>query len=326
MARSSSSSKSPGRAGVKSPIVEQLHALEGDGAAQAALAVTILGGQYGKDVMQAALAVLAENPDGAAREPILRLFARYSADKGVRDQGAYFRRSLLDALRPVAERADADLLAQAAASYEFWPPDFAEDAVLLRTSALVVLAGIDDEQARFHAARLLVDPYVQPMSGEPALTAARVLGVLGEQTVLWSYIFAEDPPRFPEVTAECLRQLVSLPEGLLHALLERYAQKAPAAVLLGLVDLLIGHQTGPHGRDFLRRQLQETRDADIYRYLAMSMVASGKQPLLDDLLDLAKATQDRRKLAVLAEAFDLLGHQPQFRTASADIKRRIALK
>jgi xanthosine utilization system XapX-like protein len=326
MARTSSSPKPSSRAGAKSPVVEQLHALEGDGAAQGAFAATLLAGQYGKDVMQAALAVLAENPDPAAREPILSLFARYSADKGVRDQGAYFRRGLLDALRPVAERADAELLAQAACRYEYWPPDFAEDAVLLRTSALVALAGVDEDLARFHAARLLVDPYVQPMSGEPALTAARVLGVLGEQTVLWSYIFAEDPPRFPEVTAECLRQLVALPEGLLNALLDRYTQKPPAAVLLGLVDLLIGHQTGPHGRDFLRRQLLETRDADIYRYLAMSMVASGKQPLLDDLLDLAKVTQDRRKLAVLAEAFDLLAHQPQFRTASADIKRRIALK
>ncbi len=241
----------------------------------------------------------------------------------MRDQGAYFRRSLLDALRPLAVRADADLLAQAAASYEFWPPDFAEDAVLLRASALVALAEVDEELARFHAARLLVDPYVQPMSGEPATTAARVLGILGEQTVLWSYIFSQDPPRFPEVTGECVRQLVVLPETLLPALMERYREKPPSSVLLGLVDLLINHHTGPHGREFLTRQLQAARDADIYRYIAMTMVASGKPPLLEDLLAHAKTTQDKRKLAILADAFDLLAHQPQFRSAAADIRRRI---
>jgi hypothetical protein len=150
-----------------------------------------------------------------------------------------------------------------------------------------------------------------------------VLGILGEQTVLWSYVFAQETPHYPEVTGECLRQLVVLPESLLPALLGRYSEKPPSAVLLGLVDLLINHRTGPHGREFLTRQLQTTRDADIYRYIAMTMVASGKPPLLEDLLAAAKTAQDKRKLAILAEAFDLLAHQPQFRTAAADIRRRI---
>jgi hypothetical protein len=315
--------QSAAKSAAKSAIVEQLRALAGDPAAQVAYAAGLLQGQHGKDIMQAALAVLAERPDPAAREPILRLFERYSADKGVRDQGAYFRRNLLEALRPLAVRADSELLAQAASGYEFWPPDFAEDAVLLRSSALVALAQIDEELARFHAARLLVDPYVQPMSGEPAMTAARVLGILGEQTVLWSYIFAQETPAFPEVTAECLRQLMVLPETLLPALIDRYSEKPPPAVLLGLVDLLINHHTGPHGREFLIRQLQTTRDGDIYRYVATTMVASGKPVLLEDLLAAAKTTQDKRKLAILAETFDLLAHQPQFRAAAAQIRRTI---
>ena len=101
---------------IASPVIEQLHALAGSPQQQAAYAVELLAGKHGKDIMQAALAVLADNPDPAAREPILRLYAYYAANKGVRDQGAYFRRSLLDALRPLAVRADAELLAQAAAS------------------------------------------------------------------------------------------------------------------------------------------------------------------------------------------------------------------
>jgi hypothetical protein len=310
----------------KSPVVEQLHALAGEPQRQAAYAAELLAGKHGKDVMQAALAVLADNPDPAARDAILRLYAYYAANKGVRDQGAYFRRALLDALRPIARRADADLLAQAANTYEFWPPDFAEDAVVLRAAGLIALAEVDEETARFHAARLLVDPYVQPMSGEPAASAARVLGALGELTVLWSYVMAEHPPQLAEVVAECLRQLVAVPEPLLAGLIERFGAQAPLASRLGLVHLLIHHAGGPQGRDYLRRQLQETRDSDVYRYIVMSMVASAREPLLADLLESAKTVQNREKLAVLAEAFDLLAHQPQFRAEAQSIKRRLAGK
>jgi hypothetical protein len=308
----------------KSPIIEQLHALAGDPQQQAAYAAGLLEGKHGKDVMQAALTVLAANPLQAARDSILRLYAYYAANKGVRDQGAYFRRALLDALRPIARRADAELLAQAAATYEFWTPDFAEDAVLLRAAALIALAEVDEETARYHAARLLVDPYVQPMSGEPASSAARVLGALGELTVLWSYVMAEHPPQLAEVVAECLRQLTAVPEQLLGSLIERFGPQTALAGRLGLVHLLINHAAGPQGRDYLLRQLQETRDSDVYRYIVMSIVASGREPLLDDLRESARTEQKREKLIVLAEAFDLLAHQPHFRQEADSIKRRLA--
>lgn len=308
----------------KSPVIEQLESLRSDPAQQALYAASLLQGKHGKDVMQAALRVLAENPHREARDDILHLYTYYAANKGVRDQGAYFRRALLDALRPIAKREDAGLFAQAAATYEFWPPDFAEDAVLLRSSALVGLSEVDEEMGRFHAARLLVDPYVQHMSGEPAATAARVLGILGELPVLWSYVMREQPPQLAEVVAECLRQLVALPEVLLPALVERYGPDAPLTSQLGLVHLLINHPAGSVGREYLRRQLQDTRDIDIYRFIVMSMVAAGRQPFLDDLLDSSKNMQNRDKLAVLAEAFDLLAHQPQFRDQAAAIKRRLA--
>jgi hypothetical protein len=56
----------------------------------------------------------------------------------------------------------------------------------------------------------------------------------------------------------------------------------------------------------------------------MSMVASGREPLLGDLLESAQSVQDRNKLGVLAEAFDLLSHQPTFREAAAAIHRRLS--
>lgn len=316
----------------KSPIIEELHSLHTQPTQQAAFAATLLQGKQGKDVMQAALAVLASNPHHAARDDLLHLYTYYMDNKGVRDPGAYFRRALIDAIHPIARRDDAALFARAAVTYEFWPPDFAEDAVLLRAAGLVALGEVDDELARFYAARLLVDPYVQPMSGEPATTAARVLGALNELTVLWSYVMAEHPPQLAEVVAECLRQLETLPEPLLPVLIERFGPSAPMTSRLGLVQLLINHEaTGQASgagataaRAALRKQLQESSDIDVFNFIVMSMVASGREPLLADLLECAKTIRQRDKLIVLAEAFTLLAHQLPFRQEAANLQRRLA--
>lgn len=306
----------------KSAAYAQLQSLAGDPAAQAAYAVTLLDSRNSKDTMQAALTVLEAYPMREAREPLLRLLAYYGSDKGVRDQGAYFRRQLIEALRPLADRADTALLVQAATTYEFWPPDFAEDAVLLRSAALVVLAEVNEELARFYAARLLVDPYIQPMSGEPATTAAKVLGALGELPLLWAQAFTETA-KTPEVTAECLRQMVELPDSLLPELLERFGAKAPSAVQLGLVDLLIQHRHGEAGLGYVHTTLQSTRDLDIYRYIVMSIVASGRESLLNELLAQANATQDRHKLSILEEALLLLNHQPRFAAMAAAVRKKL---
>lgn len=323
-------SKPPARP-PKSPAVQELHALAGDPAAQAAHAAQIVaecaaqpGKRHGKDALAAALKVLAERPAPQAHAALLELLRYYGGDKGVRDQGGYLRRLLLETLRPVAVHADALVLEQAASTYEFWPPDFAEDAVLLRATALVVLAEVDDESARYHAARLLVDPYVQEMSGEPAVSAARVLGALDELRVLWSYAHSEVPASRSEVLAECLRQLVGLRTELVPALIERFGKDARGPVQLGLVHLLIYHHAGPQGRPYLRRLLQETRDLDIYNYVVMSVVASGREPLLDDLLEAAQSATDRGKLQVLAEAFDLLRHQPRCAAMAQTLRTRLA--
>ncbi len=193
---------------------------------------------------------------------------------------------------------------------------------MLRSAALVVLAEVDEDQARYCAARLLVDPYIQPMSGEPATTAARVLGALGELPILWAQVFAENT-KSPEVTAECLRQLVALPDALLPQVLERFGAKAPAAVQLGLVDLLIQHRQGAIGLDYLHTTLQTTRDLDIYRYIVMSIAASGREPLLEELLAQSNATQDKQKLSILEEALVLLNHQPRFAAMAVAVRKKL---
>ena len=297
-----------------------LRALADQPEAASALAVTILEGAHSKDVLMAALKVLAEHPIDAARPVLRTLYERYSRDKGKHDQGGYFRRTVLDAARAVARPADAGWLAQACETYEFWPPDFAEDAVLIRVAALLALVEVDDEQARYHAGRLLVDPYAARMTGEPAVTAARVLGILGETLPLY-LLACQNMPHdraasvttvFPEVTAECLRQLRSLPAPMVERLLTHYAATPSSIIRMGLFDLLLNHRSGPLGRTYLMRFLDETTDSDIYRYLVMSIVLAGHEEPLRDLRQAAYRERRSAKQKILLEAATILAHRPEF--------------
>lgn len=304
----------------QSSVITQLRALADQPEAASQFAASIIEGDHGKDVLLAALKVLAEHPTDAARPALRKLCERFSCDKGKHDQGGYFRRAVLDAVCPVARPADAGWLAQACMTYEFWPPDFAEDAVLIRATALVALVEVDEDAARHHAARLLVDPHTARMAGEPAVSAARVLGALGETLPLY-LIACQNMPHdraaavatvFPEVTAECLRQLTSLPRVLVEPLLEGYAATASSVIRMGLFDLLLNHAEGPLGRAYLIRFLDETTDIDIYRYLVMSIVLAGHEEPLNDLRQAAYRERRRAKKEILLEAATILAHRAEF--------------
>jgi hypothetical protein len=305
----------------------KLRALADQPEAASALAVTILEGNHDKDVLLAALKVLAEHPTDAGRPALRKLYDCYSRDKGKHDQGGYFRRAVLDAARTVARPADAGWLAQACETYEFWPPDFAEDAVLIRAAALLALVEVDDEQARYHAVRLLVDPFTARMTGEPAVSAARVLGALGETAPLY-LVACQNMPHdrggvvtvFPEVTAECLRHLTSLPTTLAEGLLARYVTTSSSIIRMGLFDLLLNHRAGPLGRVQLVRFLNETTDVDIYRYLVMSIVLAGHAGPLDDLRQAAYRERRRAKQEILLEAATLLAHRQEFSELAAHLR------
>lgn len=309
-----------------------LRALADDPAAASALAVTILEGSHGKDVMLAALKVLKEYPADDARPALRKLYDRLSRDKGKHDQGGYLRRAVLDAVRGVARPADAGWLVQACATYEYWPPDFIEDAVLVRAAGLLALLEVDTELARYHAARLLVDPFAARMTGEPATSAARVLGALGETLPLY-LVACQNLPHdraaaatatvLPEITAECLRQLTTLPVALVDGLLTHVAATTSPIIRMGLFDLMLNHADGPLGRAYLHRFLEETADLDIYRYLVMSLVLAGHEGPLDDLRQAAYRERRRARQDILLEAATILAHRPEFRDLATHLRAQV---
>jgi hypothetical protein len=279
-------------------------------AEQAAYARELLAGERSDQVLQAALQVLAEFPDPATRPLLLERYAAYDEDGVTRDPGGYVRAAILRTLRHVVQPGDIALLERGATTYEFLPPGRSEETWLLRSAALVALDEVDAELASYHAVRLLSDQYTSKMSGEPAVTAVRVLAAHAHFLPLYDYAtrypLAPAEARRPDVLAECLKALVSVPRSVLLELVELFRESQEEIVLVGLFDLIVGHRDGASCADVLGAFLRTTRHYHAYHYLATLIATSRRPNLLALLLSSAADERDPRKVGHLVEALSLV--------------------
>lgn len=285
-----------------------LQGLAADPAEGAAYATSLLS-ERSTRLLEAALAVLERAPNGAlpadARAALRDLYERLDANGPRDDAGGTLRAAIVRLLRRLARPADADLFERAALTFEFQPPGREEVTAMLRATALAALNALDDDLGASYAARLLVDAYTSPMSGEPALTAARVLAAQGQWLPLYAYA-AGDGRRQPEVLSECLRALTRLPAPLLADLVDRYIEGDDELALVGLFDLLFDHPDGEAHAARLAAFLGETRHYGAHRYLCALIVARRSEVLLPALIALAEEERDPHKWESLAEALSLL--------------------
>jgi hypothetical protein len=304
------------------PDLTRLRELAPDPAAQAAYALTLLGPGQGHAAHAAALDVLRQRPAAEARSALIALYEHLAENGPRRDAGAFLRRAIVEALRPVALSADAALLARAASTVERMPPFFKDEAGGLRAAALIALNEVDEGLAAFHATRLLVDEDADPMSGEPGVTAARVLGT--QEALLPLYLLAQQgpPAALPEVASECLRQLTGLPVALVDGLLTRHAESPSASLRAGLYDLLANHRAGPQGLSFLEGELARVKDADLYRYLLVTLLSARREALNAVVLRAAPLETDPRKIAIARECLAVFDLGPAGAELAAKLARR----
>lgn len=266
---------------------------------QTAFALRLLEQRSSLAVVASALDVLAQTPIPSARPALLKRYAHFDADGPHRDSGGSLRVLILKALRQLGRQDDVPLLERAARTYEYSLYDHAEIGVALRAEALTALADVDPELASYHAARLLVDPQTDEMSGEPAATAARILAAQGHLLPL--YALAMQGSRFPEVTAEALRGLARLPDSLLPTVTERDWEAEGEAVLAGLYDLLLQHRARATALPFLKEQLLATKGDEVFKYLATLMVADGRDDLFALLEEVIMEELRPRRRAILRD-------------------------
>jgi hypothetical protein len=309
------------------PKLEELKSLSGR--EQTALAIEIVRDEKDVRALRAALELLRERPAWEAKSALLGRFAALAADGIKRDAGTYLRAAILQALRPLAQPGDLALLEQAAATYEYLPPGRSEEAGLLRSTALVVLSEVDGTLAAYHAVRLLNDPETSPLSGEPALTAVRLLAAQGNHLPLYAYVlsqarFQRPPPPLSEVISECLKGLTGMPRSLLPRVIAQYRDSSDEALLAGLVDLALDLGDQPAAAEFVRRFLADTRQYAVYRYLVARLVTDHDVRFLPDLARLAEREADPRRLAILDETLALGAGDPHVKAVVAALKARKA--
>ncbi len=298
------------RKAAQNELLTQLRERSIDPEAQAAFAATLLDARHGAEVIVTVLQILTNTPVVAARPALWKLYEYYSGRGQQRDPAAYLRAAIVRALRAVVTPTDLPQIAAVADTYVFPPPEFREEGAMLRSAALATLNELDDELARFHAVRLLANEHTNPMSGEPALTAANVLAAQGEILPLYFYVMQDLALAVPEVVSVCLGNLTALRVDLLPALLERFVgkqeQAASEIILVGLFDLLLNHEAGPQGLEYLTGFLRTSHQLDAYRYLVVTMATSGNPELTELLLTQADATTDPAKALLLVDALCLL--------------------
>lgn len=302
--------------------IQQLRDLAPQPEAQSAYAATLLNAKLGQEAVLAALQVLQKRTFPQARPALLALYGYYTTHE-TRDPAAFTRAAILHALRHVVQPTDTAFLAQATATYVFPPPSFKEEGAALRSAALLALNEVDDTLARYHAVRLLANEHTDPMSGEPALTAVRLLGAQEEVLPLYFYVMQAGARTYPEVVSESLRYLTTIPDTLIPGLLERFATTPSSLTLVGLFDLLLNHRTGPHALDFIAGFLRDTLQFDVYRYLVTTLVASGRAQFVTELMRLANLERRREKISVLFDALALLPPSPEITTLLDQLNQRL---
>jgi hypothetical protein len=301
--------------------LDRLRALAADPPQQAEYAATLLGGDEILDVTVSALGVLAKQPRPAARPALLERYAWYDANGPRRDPGGSMRAAILRALRDIAQAPDAPLLIRATRTYEPGPQDATAPAAV-RAAGLIALFNVDQRAAVYRAVELLADrERTSPFSGEPALTAIRILGAAEEFGALLLYALSNRRMGAEELLGECLKALGGVPPEAAGDLADAFVHDQRELVLLGLSDLLIEHQGGlllPQFTELLR-----IAPGDVLRYLVTATVASGRGELLGALSLAADAETAMSRLALYEEGL-ALAREPAGLAALARVRERLA--
>ncbi len=308
--------------GDPSARLRRLEDLTSSPAEQISYALSLVETERMTDVVLAALQVITKNPSSAARPVLLRKYAYLDADGIKRDPGGFVRSQILRALRRVARVDDLPLLERAATTYEFMPPARSEVASEIRSNAVVAMNELNAELASFHCVRLLADSYTSTMSGEPALSAARILASQLQLLPLYQYVVSPTP-RVPEVVSEALRSLAAIPGSLLEPLVDRYRTTDDGVELVGLFDLILTHKQGSDFNAFVVEFLRETTMIDVHRYVLAAIVANRKTDLVASVLQIAREETSRRKIENLIDALALMRGDRAAETALNDLRRRL---
>jgi hypothetical protein len=288
-------------------LVARLSMLQAiDGERALTVAIEIVAGERSHRALEPALRLLEEDPPLEARQPLRQRFFDLAEDGLHRDVDCELRAAIIRALRSLDSRADEDVAEAGLGTVQPTPPSMKDVAQPLRAESLLLLAQSAPERADYWAAELLSDPHLSEFSGEPAVTAIRLLDRRGQRLPIWA--LARRPGLQVDALSQAFASLRDAPRDLqLTALREHLAAATaqgeagePTALVAAEAIVLNGLEDGfPLVLDLLR----QAPNLNLFRYLAM-------QALRSDAPGLRRAVADLRPVVDSARADalrDLLG-------------------
>lgn len=310
--------------------LDRLRAMRGDRSRQREFAIELLEQSDSPEVLPAVLDVLAQQPGSDLRPLLHAKFAALEPGPRKRDPGGFVRAAIIRVLQAVAGPEDVPVFERAIAAYEPTPAD-TNGPTILRAAGLVALAAVDARSAALQAVTLLARPdRSSNMTGEPALTAVRVLAALGEEMALYLFALAGLSPlsvahaTSPEVVAEAVRGLSSLPASHLLAMFN-VSSSNDAVIEAAFIDVAIEHSPDAALTTWLATFLRTTRNDDLYAFAVTSIVAKHGDHLLTMLQSVAATETAPARLRTLESSLAMLAGDSRVDAALAEIRTRIAL-
>lgn len=288
----------------------------------AAYALELIATDRQAEVLLAALKVLSGAPHHGAHDALVARYEEFERGGRQRDAGGYVRAALLQALEPLILPGDLPLLTRAVQVHEPSPQDAAAPTGV-RAAAVAAMLRLDPELASYHGVAMLHDERrTSHFTGEPAVTAVRVLAAAGQEVALVGFALGGG---HPEVVAECLRELRTVPPTVLAKVVEaaRRAAELDEVVALGLCDLFVRHQPDEALCTAMAEFMRRAASPELYHYLAAAIVAERREDLLAALAEVARAETNRDKLRALAEALDVRRGDPAVGKILALVEQRL---
>ncbi len=314
-------------------LIHRLMGLADQPQTQVGFALELLNRERGIQVISAALSVFTSAAVPEVRPVLLQLYDYYDEAPVKRDAGGRLRSLILQALQPIAHTTDSSLAERAATTYEFLPPNREECTGGLRLAGLSLLETIDLALAYYHSVRLLHDSHTSRLSGEPALSAVRLLANHGQFLPLYGFLVSNllqdellsglraRPKGSAEVKGECLKSLTRAPVSVVDDLFARYLAYSPASMmptyearedveLVGFFDLLLAQTPRHTYLDFVASFLCQTTRDELYQYAIALLIARPHPDFKAVLLTVAHQEQHIHRVEILPSAFALIQHDP----------------
>jgi hypothetical protein len=257
-----------------------LQSIDSERAAQ--VATEIVSAERVHRALEPALKLLEQDPPAEARQPLRSRFFDLAEDGLHRDVDCELRTSIVRILRALDSRSDEDVAEAGVRTVQPTPPSGKDVAQPLRAESLLLLAQHDETRADYFAAEMLSDPHTSEFSGEPAVTAIRLLDRRRQWLPIWA--LARRPGLQVDLLAQAFAALREAPSDLQVEAMSEHLRTAIAGgeegepvALVAAEAIVLNALAG--GYELVVALLRDTGNVNLFRYLASVVLRSGSADL-----------------------------------------------